>query len=87
MTLYFPYKPHFCPYGSFNDAIGIVRNGGFAQYVVAPEEQFYKIPDGFNLDLLCCLEPVSCVIHGWRKLTQVHSIEHGTSILIQGAGK
>ena len=79
-------QPHFCPTGSFNDAIGIVRNGGFSQFVKAPEEQLYKIPHWFNLDLLCLLEPMSCVLHGWRKLVKVHSIEHGTRILIQGAG-
>ena len=35
-------NPHFCPKGSFNDAIGIIRNGGFAPYCVAPVEQVYK---------------------------------------------
>lgn len=79
-------QPHFCPKGSFNDAIGIVRNGGFSQFVVSPEEQIYKVPKEFNLDLLCLVEPLSCVLHGWRKLTQAHSIEHTANILIQGAG-
>jgi len=79
-------QPHFCPVGSFNDAIGIVRSGGFAQFLVAPEEQIYKIPPGLSPEMLCLVEPLSCVLHGWRKLNSVHNLRHHAEILIQGAG-
>ena len=63
-------NPHFCPKGSFNDAIGIHRNGGFAPYLVAPAEQVYKVPDDFDMAYLSLVEPLSCIVHGWRLLSK-----------------
>ena len=79
-------NPHFCPKGSFNDAIGIIRNGGFAPYLVAPSEQVYKVDDDFDMQYLSLVEPLSCIVHGWRILSKGRDIYHGTRILIQGAG-
>ena len=79
-------NPHFCPKGSFNDAIGIVRNGGFAPYMVAPAEQVYKVADDFDMQYLSLVEPLSCIVHGWRILSRGRELHHGTQILIQGAG-
>ena len=43
-------EPQFCPKGSFNDGIGIIRNGGFAEFLVAPAEQVYKVRDDFEVN-------------------------------------
>ena len=80
-------NPHFCKIGSFNDAFGIFRNGGFTEFAVAPAESIYKIPENFNLEHLSLVEPLSCIVHGWRKLSSGREILHGTKMLIQGAGK
>jgi len=79
-------NPHFCKIGSFNDGFGIVRNGGFSEFAVAPAESIYKIPENFNLEHLSLVEPLSCIVHGWRKLSNGREILHGTKMLIQGAG-
>ena len=80
-------NPHFCKIGSFNDGFGIVRNGGFSEFAVAPAESIYKIPENFNLEHLSLVEPLSCIVHGWRKLSSGRQILHGTKMLIQGAGE
>ena len=80
-------NPHFCKIGSFNDAFGIFRNGGFSEFAVAPAESIYKIPENFNLEHLSLVEPLSCIVHGWRKLSNGRQILHGTKMLIQGAGE
>ncbi|CAG5081733.1 Oidioi.mRNA.OKI2018_I69.PAR.g9949.t1.cds [Oikopleura dioica] len=79
-------NPHFCKKGSFNDAFGIFRNGGFADFAVAPEESLYLVPDDFDMSHMSLIEPLSCVVHGWRKLTAGRHLQTGARILVQGAG-
>lgn len=43
-------KPHFCQTGGINNTIGIYRDGGWANYALAPEEQVHKLPDSITLE-------------------------------------
>ena len=54
--------------------------------MVAPSEQVYKVADDFDMQYLSLVEPLSCIVHGWRILSKGRDIYHGTKILIQGAG-
>ncbi|KAJ8954635.1 hypothetical protein NQ314_007034 [Rhamnusium bicolor] len=43
-------NPHYCLIGGINNTIGIYRNGGWAEYVLAPLVQVHKIPDSITLE-------------------------------------
>ena len=64
------------------EAIGVTTSGGFAEYVVAPASQLYKVPKGLSLEEEAFAEPVSCCVHGFTRL----SIQPGDDVLIIGAG-
>lgn len=77
-----------CKRGKFNlcvnnTAIGIVIDGGWAQYCRAPIYLVSKLPDTVPLELGVLCEPLSCIIHG---LDVVGPIEIGSTIVILGAG-
>lgn len=57
--------PQLCEH---NEAIGVTRNGGMAEYVNVPETNVYKIPDNLSLKAAAMAEPVSCVVHGLDEL-------------------
>jgi len=62
-------------------AIGVTRNGGFAEYVVAPKANAYPI-DGMPYEQAAFVEPISCVVYGLRRV----KIPLGANVLIYGAG-
>ena len=64
------------------EAIGVTTNGGFAEYIIAPVSQLYKVPKGLSLEEAAFAEPVSCCVHGFTRL----SIQPGDDVLIVGAG-
>lgn len=77
---------HFCQQNIQNfcqnfSAIGVTRDGAFAEYVVAPEGCVFKIEQmSFTEGVL--VEPLACVVYGqMRARPQV-----GDSVLIFGAG-
>jgi 2-desacetyl-2-hydroxyethyl bacteriochlorophyllide A dehydrogenase len=47
--------------------IGITRNGGFADLVVAPEPFVYKIDTGMSWKTGALVEPLACIVHGLEK--------------------
>src|SRR5204862_3889986 len=62
----------FCRRGQVNhclrwNAIGVTRDGGFAEYVVAPEANVYPIGD-LDYELAAFIEPLSCVVYGVKRL-------------------
>jgi threonine dehydrogenase-like Zn-dependent dehydrogenase len=63
-------------------AIGIHRNGGFAQYVALPEKQAVELP--LTLDPLwgAFCEPLACCLHG----VDLASIKPGSSAIVIGGG-
>lgn len=58
------------------------RNGGDAEFVLAPAETLYRIPDSLPFDLAALAEPVSVVLSSTLRI-QWHP---GRSALIYGAG-
>ncbi len=63
-------------------AIGIHRNGGFAQYVALPEKQAVALP--LTLDPLwgAFCEPLACCLHG----VDLADIQPGSSAIVIGGG-
>jgi 2-desacetyl-2-hydroxyethyl bacteriochlorophyllide A dehydrogenase len=76
----------YCRRGQVNhclrwSAIGVTRDGGFADYVVAPEANVYPVGD-LDYEVAAFVEPISCVVYGLKRLR----IPVGASALIYGAG-
>ncbi|GAB3557147.1 zinc-dependent alcohol dehydrogenase family protein [Spelaeicoccus albus] len=64
------------------NAVGDTVDGAFAQYVSVPADNCYVMPDGMSFAQGAFVEPVSCAVHGVRRL----GVEAGERILILGAG-
>jgi len=63
-------------------ALGVTQNGGFAEYIKAPQENVYTIPESMSFIEAAFVEPVSCIVYGLRRL----KITNGDNVLILGAG-
>ncbi|GBD92883.1 putative zinc-type alcohol dehydrogenase-like protein YjmD [bacterium BMS3Abin05] len=63
-------------------AVGVTKNGGFAQFCSIPETQVYKLDKAIPVNWGTQAEPLSCAIHGMNR-SPVHS---GDKVLIIGAG-
>jgi 2-desacetyl-2-hydroxyethyl bacteriochlorophyllide A dehydrogenase len=63
-------------------AIGIHRDGGFAEHVIVPEKQAFVLPD--DLDPLhgAFCEPLACCLHG----VDLADIRTGSSVIVLGGG-
>ncbi len=48
-------------------AIGVTRNGGFAEYVVAPEGNVFSIGD-LSFPQAALIEPLACVVWGLKRV-------------------
>jgi len=62
-------------------AIGVTGNGGFAQYVTAPEGNVFSIGN-LAFDAAALIEPLACVVWGLKQV----EIQPGDSVLLFGAG-
>ena len=63
------------------NGIGVTRNGGFAEYVLAPKANIYPI-GAMPYEEAAFIEPISCVVYGLKRLR----IPVGANALIYGAG-
>ena len=54
-------KVHLCQHLS---ALGVDMDGGFAERMVAPEQQCYLLPDAVSLEEGAMAEPVACCLRG-----------------------
>jgi threonine dehydrogenase-like Zn-dependent dehydrogenase len=63
------------------NGIGVTRNGGFAEYVLAPKANIYPI-GAMPYEEAAFIEPISCVVYGMKRLR----IPVGANALIYGAG-
>jgi L-iditol 2-dehydrogenase len=63
-------------------AIGISRDGGFADYVIVPQRQAFEIP--LTLDPVhgAFCEPLACCLHG----IDMAEIKAGSSVVVLGGG-
>jgi 2-desacetyl-2-hydroxyethyl bacteriochlorophyllide A dehydrogenase len=64
------------------NAIGDTVNGAFAEYVAVPAANAYRIPDSVDDAQGALIEPLSCAVHGLRRLGPVL----GDDVLLIGAG-
>lgn len=78
-----------CPFCQRNEpnqcqhlaAVGVTRDGAFAQYVVVPEGNVFPIGD-LSFAAAALVEPLACVVWGLKQVR----IQPGDSALIFGAG-
>ncbi|WP_313522885.1 zinc-dependent alcohol dehydrogenase family protein [Shinella sp.] len=63
-------------------AIGIHRDGGFADYVLVPQRQAYELPLSLPPEHGAFCEPLACCLHG----IDMASIEPGSSVVVLGGG-
>ncbi|MFE0027217.1 zinc-dependent alcohol dehydrogenase family protein [Amycolatopsis sp. NPDC059021] len=64
------------------NATGDTVNGAFAEYVAVPAATCYRMPDSMTWQQGALVEPVSCAVHGVRKI----GVEAGERFLVVGAG-
>ncbi|MGW7532053.1 zinc-dependent alcohol dehydrogenase family protein [Amycolatopsis sp. NPDC054798] len=64
------------------NATGDTVNGAFAEYVAVPADTCYKMPDSMTWEQGALVEPVSCAVHGVRRI----GVEAGERFLVVGAG-
>jgi 2-desacetyl-2-hydroxyethyl bacteriochlorophyllide A dehydrogenase len=64
------------------NAIGDTVNGAFAERVKVPAANCYVMPDSMSFAHAAFIEPVSCAVHGVRRL----GVASGERILVIGAG-
>ena len=80
-------KCHYCRIGKKQlctslYAIGVNRNGGFAEYCVAPETQCYLLDPSVPLEYGAMAEPLACCIHGIDRA----GIHPGNTVCVVGGG-
>lgn len=63
-------------------AIGVNRNGGFAQYSIVPEKQAFLLGSDIDYEAGALAEPIACCIHGMDKA----SVRSGDTVCIIGGG-
>lgn len=63
-------------------AIGDTVDGAFAEYVTVPAANCYRIPDSMSWQEGALAEPLSCAVHGVRRI----GVEIGERFLLVGAG-
>jgi 2-desacetyl-2-hydroxyethyl bacteriochlorophyllide A dehydrogenase len=64
------------------NAIGDTVDGAFAEYVAVPAVNAYRLPDGVDDAQGALIEPLSCAVHGLRRIGPVL----GQDVLLMGAG-
>lgn len=72
-------RAHLC---SHLQAVGVTRDGGMGEFCVVPEANCYKIPDQMSFEEAALVEPLGCVLHGFKKV-QLSSL---SKVLIIGGG-
>lgn len=63
-------------------AVGVTRNGGFAEYSVVPEAQAFFIRKDIPYPYAAMTEPLACCLHG----IDLAEIKPGNTVLIVGGG-
>ena len=64
-------------------ALGIDRDGGFAEFVSTPVENLHLVPDGVGDDQAAFVEPLAAAV----QLTKMGPIAPGSSCLVLGSGR
>ncbi|MDD3180539.1 MAG: L-threonine 3-dehydrogenase [Opitutaceae bacterium] len=61
--------------------VGVNRDGAFADYVIIPASNVWKVPAGMSLDVVACFDPLGNAVHTTLEFNLV-----GEDVLITGAG-
>lgn len=72
-------KKHLC---ENLGAVGVNRDGGFADYCVVPSEQVFVLGDDVDYEAGAMSEPLACCLHGIDQA----GIKPGNTVLIVGGG-
>jgi 2-desacetyl-2-hydroxyethyl bacteriochlorophyllide A dehydrogenase len=64
-----------------HQAVGVTRDGAFAEYVVVPEEVVCPVGE-MPFDVAAMVEPLACVVWGLKRI----EVPPGASALVVGAG-
>lgn len=64
------------------EAIGVTRNGGFAQYSIVPAAQAFLLNSDISFEAGAMTEPLACCIHG----IDLAGIRAGDRVLVIGGG-
>ncbi|MGB9596430.1 MAG: galactitol-1-phosphate 5-dehydrogenase [Candidatus Poribacteria bacterium] len=80
-------KCPYCQIGEYAqcddyDYLGSRRNGGFAEYVVAPLDNLIHVPDNVDFECSAMTEPASVALHAIRRT----GVDAGDNVVIFGAG-
>ncbi len=65
------------------DYLGSRRNGGFAEYVTAPERNLLQVPDNVPLDIAALTEPTAVALHALRRAGGTGA---GETVVLLGGG-
>ena len=63
-------------------AVGVNRNGGFAEYSLVPEKQAHLLGENVDFETGAMAEPLACCVHG----IDLAGIKTGDTVLIIGGG-
>lgn len=63
-------------------AVGVTRDGGMGEFCVVPEANCYMIPDQMSFEEAALVEPLGCVLHGFKKI----HLSSLSKVLIIGGG-
>jgi L-iditol 2-dehydrogenase len=74
-------KGHYSLCDDYN-FLGSRRDGGFAEYVLAPARNVLKVPENVPLELAAAIEPAAIILHGIHKV----SLPLGTPVAVVGCG-
>jgi len=65
-----------------NSAVGVMRDGGFAEFCVVPQEQCHLLPRSVSLLQGAMTEPLACCVHG----IDLASVRPGDTVVVIGGG-
>ncbi len=72
-------KKQLCP---SMQAVGVTRDGGFAQYSLVPAAQAFKLADAVPFEAGAMAEPLACCLHG----VDLAGIRPGQTVCVIGGG-
>ena len=64
------------------EALGVTRDGGFAELSLLPAAQAYRVPAQLSFETCAFAEPLSCCLHG----LDLAGIRAGDRVMVIGAG-
>ena len=63
-------------------AVGVTRDGGFAEYSMVPETQVFRMNPEIGFPAMAMAEPLACCIHGIEQV----NIQSGDAVTVIGGG-